>query len=74
LTGLDALQSAQFVTEKGKRLAVLTADDWEVLIDWLETLEDGQIARQAFAELKANKGNRRHDGWLEWGGVKDELG
>jgi len=54
LTGLDALQSAQFVTKKGKRLAVLSADDWEALIDRLETLEDGQIARQAFAELKAN--------------------
>jgi hypothetical protein len=74
MTGLDALQSVQFVTKKGKRLAVLTADDWEALIDWLETVEDAQIARQAFTELKANKGNRRRAGWLEWDAVKDELG
>jgi len=58
MSGLEALQSVQFVTKKGKRFAVLGADDWEALIEWLETLEDAQIARQAFAELKAAKGNR----------------
>jgi hypothetical protein len=73
MTGLDALQSVQFVTKKGKRLAILSADDWVTLIEWLETLEDVQTARQAFAELKAAKGNRRRAGWLEWDAVKDEL-
>jgi hypothetical protein len=73
MTGLDALQSVQFVTKKGKRLAVLTAEDWESLIEWLETLEDVRIARQAFAELKAARGSRRRAGWLKWNAVKDEL-
>jgi PHD/YefM family antitoxin component YafN of YafNO toxin-antitoxin module len=73
MTGLDALQSVQFVTRKGKRLAVLSAEDWEALIEWLETLEDAQIARQAFAELKAAKGNRHRAGWKEWNALKDEL-
>jgi len=73
MTGLDALQSVQFVTKKGKRLAVLSAEDWEALIEWLESLEDVQIAQQAFAELKAAKGSRRRAGWLEWNAVKDEL-
>jgi hypothetical protein len=73
MTGLDALQSVQFITKKGKRLAVLSADDWEALIEWLETLEDILVARQAFADLKAAKGNRRRTGWLEWDAVKDEL-
>ncbi|HYT91296.1 MAG TPA: hypothetical protein VEL76_21465 [Gemmataceae bacterium] len=73
MTGLDALQSVQFVTKNGKRLAVLSADDWESLIEWLETVEDAQIARQAFAALKAAKGNRHRAGWLEWDAVKDEL-
>lgn len=73
MTGLDALQSVQFLTKKGKRLAVLTVDDWESMIEWLETLEDAQIARQAFAELKAAKGSRRRAGWLAWNDVKDEL-
>jgi PHD/YefM family antitoxin component YafN of YafNO toxin-antitoxin module len=73
MTGLDALQSVQFVSKKGQRLAVLSAEDWEALIEWLETLEDAQIARQAFAELRAVKGNRRRAGWHEWSAVKDEL-
>ena len=58
MSGLDALQSVQFVTVKGKRFAILSADDWEALIDLLETLEDVQITRQAFAELKAASGDR----------------
>lgn len=73
MTGLDALRSVQFVTKGGKRFAVLAAEDWDALIDWLETLEDAQIARQAFAELKAAKGKRRRAGWLEWDTVKDDL-
>lgn len=42
MAGLDALQSVQFVTVKGKRLAVLDAENWEALVEWLETLEDLQ--------------------------------
>jgi hypothetical protein len=45
MTGIQALQSVQFVTVKGKRLAVLSAEDWEVLIEWLETVEDKQVAQ-----------------------------
>src|SRR6266852_3747219 len=65
MSGLDALQSVQFLTKKGKRLAILSAEDWESLIDWLESLEDVQIARQAFADLKAAKGSRRRAGCME---------
>jgi PHD/YefM family antitoxin component YafN of YafNO toxin-antitoxin module len=73
MSGLEALQSVQFVTKKGKRFAILSADDWESLIEWLETLEDVQIARQAFADLKAAKGNRTRAGWLAWEAVEGEL-
>jgi hypothetical protein len=73
MSGLDALQSVQFVTVKGKRFAILSADDWEALIDWLETLEDVQIARQAFAELKAAGGDRTRAGWLEWNTMAGEI-
>jgi hypothetical protein len=52
------LQSVQFVTIKGKRVAVLNYDDWEALVEWLETLEDSQIANTAFAKLKAAGGDR----------------
>jgi hypothetical protein len=73
MTGLEALQSVQFVTKKGQRFAILSADDWESLIEWLETLEDAQIARQAFAQLKAARGNRKRAGWLTWEAVEGEL-
>jgi hypothetical protein len=74
MSGMDILQSVQFVTVKGKRFAVLNADDWEALIEWLETLEDLHIARQAFAELKAAGGDRKRAGWLEWKTVAGEIG
>ena len=66
MTGLELLQSVQYVTVKGKRLAVISASDWEALIEWLETLEDIHIAKQAFAELKAFGGHRKQAGWLRW--------
>lgn len=72
MNGLDALQSVQFVTARGKRFAVLNAEDWEALVEWLEMLGDLQIAREAFAELKAAGGDRERAGWLEWDKVKGE--
>jgi hypothetical protein len=73
MSGLEALQSVQFVTAKGKRLAVLSIEDWEALIEWLETLQDVRVARQAFAELKAAGGDRQRAGWLEWKTVAGEI-
>jgi hypothetical protein len=73
MTGVQALQSVQFVTAKGRRLAVLEAAEWEALVEWLETVEDRQIAKQAFAELDAAGGDRRRAGWLEWSAVAGEL-
>jgi hypothetical protein len=73
MTGLDALQSVQFVTAGDKRLAVISADDWEALVEWLETLEDIEVARQAVAELRAADGDRERAGWLRWDDVKGEI-
>jgi hypothetical protein len=73
MTGLDALQSVQFVTVQGKRLAVVSAEDWETLVEWLETIEDAAIAQQAFAQLKAAGGDRAQAGWRKWSEVEEEL-
>ncbi len=73
MTGIEALQSVQFVTVKKKRLAVMSADDWAALVEWIETLEDRQIARSAFAELKAAGGDRKRAGWLAWEEAEKEL-
>ncbi len=74
MSGLEALQSVQFITIKGRRFAVLSADDWEALIEWLETLEDAQIVRQAIAELQAAGGDRERAGWIKWDDVAGEIG
>jgi PHD/YefM family antitoxin component YafN of YafNO toxin-antitoxin module len=73
MLGLDVLQSVQYVTVKGKRFAVLDAEDWEALIQWLETLEDLEIARQAFDALQRAGGDRERAGWLKWDEVREEL-
>jgi hypothetical protein len=74
MTGLEALQSVQYITVGQSRLAVIGADDWESLIEWLETLEDVQAAKEAFAELKVFSGDREKAGWCRWDEVKGELG
>ena len=73
MTGIEALNAVQFVTVKGKRLAILSAEDWETLIAWLETVEDVALAREAFAQLQAADGDRTKAGWLRWADVADEL-
>jgi len=73
MTALEALQSVQFVTVKGKRFALVNADDWEAVIEWIQTLEDVDIAKEAIAELKAAGGEREKAGWLEWDAVEAEL-
>ena len=74
MLGLEALQSVQYVTVKGKRFAVVDAEDWEALIEWLETIEDLEIARQAVAALRKADGDREKAGWLQWDEVRGELG
>ena len=53
MSGLEALQSVQFVTIKDKRFALLTAEDWEAMIEWLEDIEDNQIVQAALEHLHA---------------------
>ena len=73
MTGIEALQSVQYVTVKDKRLAVVGIDDWEALIEWLETLEDVQLAMETYEQLRAAGGDRERAGWLKWDEVRDDL-
>jgi hypothetical protein len=73
MVGTEALQAVQFVTVKGQRLAVLSADDWEALVEWVETLEDVALTREALAQLRAAGGDRDRVGWLRWDDVEREL-
>jgi len=43
------------------------------MIEWLETLEDVEIAKEAFAALKAAGGDRERAGWLRWDDIKSRL-
>lgn len=71
--GLEILRSVQFVTTEGKRFAMISAEDWEALIEWLETLEDLQVVRQSSSELQTAGGDRKRAGWLEWKDVAGEI-
>jgi hypothetical protein len=73
MTGLDALQSVQFITVNGKRLAVLDTTDWDTLIEWLENIEDAQAVRAALADLAAAGGDRTKAGCLAWDEVEGQL-
>jgi PHD/YefM family antitoxin component YafN of YafNO toxin-antitoxin module len=72
MTSLDMLQSVQFVEVKGKRFVLLSIEDWEALIEWLEDLEDTRIARDALARLQAADGDRVRAGWIKWEDVEHE--
>lgn len=73
MTPLEAVQTVQFVTVKQKRFAVIEAEEWEALIEWLETLEDLQVFRDASRQLEAAGGDRDLAGWLRWEDVRDEI-
>jgi len=73
MSGPDVLQSVQFISAKGKRFAVVSAEDWEALVEWIESLEDLQIVRQARASLNAAGGDRKRAGWFEWKEVAKEV-
>lgn len=73
MTGLEALKSAQFITVKDQRLVVLSEEEWNALIEWLEDLEDAKIAKQALSELKAANGDRKKAGWFEWSEVEEQI-
>ncbi|HAX76475.1 MAG TPA: hypothetical protein DCY88_11705 [Cyanobacteria bacterium UBA11372] len=70
MSGLEVLNSVKFINLKGNLVAVLSVEDWQALIEWLETIEDIQIARKAFAQLKAAGRNRESAGWLKWDDVE----
>ena len=67
------MQLVEFLKIKGKQVAVLDVETWQAVIEWLETLEDLQIAKQALNELKAAGGNRERVGWLKWDDVAGYL-
>ena len=72
MIALEALQSVQFVSVEDRRLAVLDAEDWEALVDWLEAMEDVQTAKDAFTKLGLAGGDRDQVGWLKWDDVTAE--
>ncbi|MCL4861515.1 MAG: hypothetical protein KJZ93_19005 [Caldilineaceae bacterium] len=73
MTALEAVQTVQFVTIKEKRFAVIDAEEWEALVEWLETLEDLQIFKEGYAALEQAGGDRQQAGWLRWEDVRDEV-
>lgn len=47
------LSSVQFTAAPdGRRLAILDADDWQGLLEWLEDVEDQRIVQAALKRLR----------------------
>lgn len=54
LTLSNVLGSVQFVeAPTGRRLAVMDADDWQGLVEWLEEVENRQVIRANLERLRA---------------------
>jgi hypothetical protein len=67
----EILTSVQFVVApSGKRLAVLNADDWSGLIEWLEDIEDQRVIEAAKERLR---GGPEHSGAIPLEDALDEL-
>jgi hypothetical protein len=73
MTALEAVQTVQFVTIKEKRFAVVDAEEWQALVEWLETLEDLQVFKESYDTLAQAGGDRQQAGWLSWQDVRDEI-
>jgi hypothetical protein len=72
----EALKSIQFVVnDKGQRTAVLLdIRAWDLLIKWIETVTDTQIAVQALQELRQAGGRPKRAGWLAWEDIREAGG
>ncbi len=73
MSGLEALQSVQYVSLQQKRYALVEMEDWEMMLDWLETVEDMGIIHEALAALEAANGDRAQAGFLRWDDVQKDL-
>ena len=50
----SVLSTVQFIeAPTGRRLAVMDADDWIGLVEWLEEIEDRQVIRANLMRLRA---------------------
>lgn len=72
MTAAEALQTVQFVTIKERRFAVLSAEDWEALVEWVEVWKIPRLCGQRFA-VEAAGGDDERAGWLTWDEADKEL-
>jgi hypothetical protein len=72
MAGLEASPCVQYVSVKGERFAIVNIEDWEALLEWLETSGDVPIAGEAYAQPKASGGDRERAGWLRGDELKRE--
>lgn len=66
MSNLEALQSVQYMTIRGERFAVIPVEEWNALLEWLETVDDVDVADLPFAGLKEANGNAQKSDWLKW--------
>jgi hypothetical protein len=71
MSSLDLLKSVHYVVDKqGQPSAVqIDIDAWESLLDWLETVEDRALIREALPHLRTGP---HKSGALLWDEVRAE--
>jgi len=61
------------VTDEDRWLASSDLDEWQTLVEGLETREDMEIAKDTYAQLEAAGGERARAGWLKWDDVREDF-
>ncbi|MFQ5343753.1 MAG: hypothetical protein ACE5F6_19595 [Anaerolineae bacterium] len=71
MSALEILESAQFVVDQEGRLSAvqIRIEAWELLLDWLENLEDRALVKEALPRLREGP---KKAGALRWEAVRAE--
>ncbi len=72
----EVIKSLRYIIdEQGRRTAVLLdIREWELLLNWIETVTDRKIAVEALEELQKSGGRPQQAGWLAWDDISEEWG
>jgi len=73
MAALEAPQSPQSAAVKEKRLAVLSRRGPEALVEWLETIDDAQIARRPLRSLTPPEATESNPGGRKWDDAEGDL-
>ena len=60
ISKLDSLYSVCVATINGQQFVVLDGQNWDFVMDWVDTLEGIEVKRLALAQIKERLAARHH--------------